>query len=526
MLHLTRQSYLQAESLDRIKKALRYNTRSDDGPFDQGDRVYFKRQRNSVWRGPATLIGQEGPTVVVKQGGYVSRIHCTQLRKVARTVEELKIYKQSPTTASPKQLSQNNDCIDHSIFEERTCETEDVDQEEKGTPDDDAPADHQKNEVSSTKQGCEPDDQQVESSKHIVFPSRNAMIRFSTPGDDRTYEARVIGRAGKSKGIHKHWANIEYTEPECLLGTRGAIDLQDGVSHWETVTALIATVQEEDFENAKTKELQSWEQFNVYTKVPLENQQFITTRWVCSEKEGTKKTRLVARGFEDPEYDIVLKVSPTCSKESFRAVLALFASRPHWNSGCIDVKTAFLQGSEIKRDVYLLPPIEARQPNTLWKLQKAVYGLTDAPRQWFNRVCDELLATGCVKSKYDNCVFYRRENSVCKDVLTVHVDDFWWAGDSLFEQTVVNYLNCTFVIGKITSVPCKYLGVDISRQGNGACSIDQTTYAAALNEISIDLQRKSEKSSKLTRGEEKTSSMHWTITVADSAFTPRSGFSN
>ena len=290
LLHLTRQSYLQAASSDRIKKALRYNTRSDDGPFDQGDRVSFKRQRDSVWRGPAKVIGQEGPTVVVKQGGYVSRIHRTQLRKVARTVEELKIYKQSPTTASPKQLCQNNDCIDHSIFEDRTCETEDVDQEKKGTPDDDAPADHQKNEVSGTKQGCEPDDQQVESSnlepddqqvessKHIVFPSRNAMIRFSTPGDDRTYEARVSGRAGKSKGIHKHWANIEYTEPECLLCTRGAIDLQDGVSHWETVTALIATVQEEDFENAKTKELQSWEQFNIYTKVLLENQQFKGTK--------------------------------------------------------------------------------------------------------------------------------------------------------------------------------------------------------------------------------------------------------
>ena len=154
------------------------------------------------------------------------------------------------------------------------------------------------------------------------------------------------------------------------------------------------------------------------------------------------------------------------------------------------MKTAFFQGYELKCDVYLLPPIEARQPNTLWKLQKAVYGLTDAPRQWFNRVCDELLATGCVKSKYDNCVFYRCENSVCNGVLTVHVDNFWWAGDSLFEQTVVNYLKRTFVNGKITSVPCKYLGVDISRQGNSACSFDQTTYAAALNEISIDLQRK------------------------------------
>ena len=46
------------------------------------------------------------------------------------------------------------------------------------------------------------------------------------------------------------------------------------------------------------------------------------------------------------------------------------------------MKTAFLQGKKIEREVYICPPKEAAT-NKVWKLQKCVHGLSDASRYWY-----------------------------------------------------------------------------------------------------------------------------------------------
>lgn len=86
------------------------------------------------------------------------------------------------------------------------------------------------------------------------------------------------------------------------------------------------------------------------------------------------KARLVARGFEEflPGID---KDSPTCAHESLRLVLAVLAQK-QWELRSMDIKTAFLQGQPIHRDVYVLPPVEANSPpDIVWKLKKCVHGL-------------------------------------------------------------------------------------------------------------------------------------------------------
>ena len=54
---------------------------------------------------------------------------------------------------------------------------------------------------------------------------------------------------------------------------------------------------------AKQVELQKWKDMEVYEEIEDQGQNFISTRWVITEKicEGQKgaKARLVARGFED-----------------------------------------------------------------------------------------------------------------------------------------------------------------------------------------------------------------------------------
>ena len=72
----------------------------------------------------------------------------------------------------------------------------------------------------------------------------------------------------------------------------------------------------------------------------------------------TPKSRLVARGFEEDNQDEIIKESPTCSKDSLRIISAI-TTQKGWDLRSIDIKTDFLQGETLQRNVYLRPPKEA-----------------------------------------------------------------------------------------------------------------------------------------------------------------------
>ena len=60
------------------------------------------------------------------------------------------------------------------------------------------------------------------------------------------------------------------------------------------------------------------------------------------------------------------------------SIFVLIASNK-WKVQVTDIKTALLQGKQIKRMVYLPPPKETNA-NKIWRLQKCMYGLADASR--------------------------------------------------------------------------------------------------------------------------------------------------
>ena len=68
--------------------------------------------------------------------------------------------------------------------------------------------------------------------------------------------------------------------------------------------------------------------------------------------------RLAVQRFEEPTKDEILKDFLTCSKENLGVVLNVIAHKK-WNVNSMDIKTAFLQGENIDRDIYVLPPKEA-----------------------------------------------------------------------------------------------------------------------------------------------------------------------
>ena len=253
---------------------------------------------------------------------------------------------------------------------------------------------------------------------------------------------------------------------------------------------------------AKEKELDNWNKFNVFKEVQDVGQKTISTRWVITQKEQENdkyiKARLVVKGFQEDER--IQTDSPTAAKSTLRMVIAL-AANESWSLQTIDIKAAFLQGKSLMREIFVIPPKEKRKDGILWKLNKVAYGLGDASRNWYLSVKDELQKLGMKQSKLDNALFRWYRHGKIEGIFIMHVDDFLFCGTSNFEKTIIDRIANKYKVGKRQTDNFKYVGLNISNTEKGII-IDQEQYGESLEEIHIPLHRKGDKQSPLNKEEQ------------------------
>ncbi|GJY57400.1 putative reverse transcriptase, RNA-dependent DNA polymerase [Tanacetum coccineum] len=116
----------------------------------------------------------------------------------------------------------------------------------------------------------------------------------------------------------------------------------------------------------------------------------IGTKWVFRNKKDERgiviknKARLVDQGYTQEEginYDEVF--APVAKIEAIRLFLA-YASFKDFMVYQMDVKSVFLYG-KIEKEVYICQPPGFEDPNfpdRVYKVEKALYGLHQAPRAW------------------------------------------------------------------------------------------------------------------------------------------------
>ena len=80
------------------------------------------------------------------------------------------------------------------------------------------------------------------------------------------------------------------------------------------------------------------------------------------------KVWFVTKGFEDAEKDFVATDSPTCLRETLGLLIALTVQN-NWELSRFNVKTTFVQGKPLTRDVFVIPLKEANT-SYIWKLEK------------------------------------------------------------------------------------------------------------------------------------------------------------
>jgi histone deacetylase 1/2 len=99
--------------------------------------------------------------------------------------------------------------------------------------------------------------------------------------------------------------------------------------------------------------------------------------------------------------------SPVVKAATIHLVLSIVVSKG-WSLHQLDVQNAFLHGI-LNEEVYMHQPpgyADKSHPNFVCKLDKAIYGLKQAPQAWYARLCAKLIALGFVLSKADTSLFY------------------------------------------------------------------------------------------------------------------------
>ena len=230
---------------------------------------------------------------------------------------------------------------------------------------------------------------------------------------------------------------------------------------------------------------------DVYTEVEDLGQKKISCRWVCTErlKAGKleAKARLCARGCEDPED--VPTDSPTCERDNVRLLLSVAATFS-WKIHSVDFKSAYLQGEDLDREIYLLPPKEAKT-NKLWRLNKCVYGINDAGKKWYNQLKKYLIQLKARMSTLDQAVFFSYQEGALHGIILLHVDDTLWAGSERFASDVIEPLLNRFLVSAEEHVSMRYLGLSLS-DDSYECSLSLGHYVRNLQEIPIEANRRTD----------------------------------
>jgi hypothetical protein len=155
------------------------------------------------------------------------------------------------------------------------------------------------------------------------------------------------------------------------------------------------------------------------------DQKAINCTWVLKLKKNQLmnvpikyKARLYAKGFQKTKgihYDKTY--TPTGKLVSLQ-MLIIFALNQGLSFHQIDIKSAFLN-APLKKDIYINPPqgIEIA-PNHVFKLNKAMYGLKQAPNALHHTLPEWLLQIGFRRCEAEPCVFWRKGT-----FLYLHVDD-------------------------------------------------------------------------------------------------------
>lgn len=186
----------------------------------------------------------------------------------------------------------------------------------------------------------------------------------------------------------------------------------------------------------------------------------IKSKWVFKRKFdkvgniSKYKARLVVKGYSQIHgIDYTETFAPVVRYGSIRHLLAL-AVKYKLGIEQMDAVTAFLQG-DLSEEIYLEQPDEFNDGSSkVCFLQKAIYGLKQASREWNKKLDGMLQKFGLKRSSVDPCVYHEIDGKIMLFV-AVYVDDLLiFTNDDHVKCNLKKFLKSNFMmkdIGAATS---------------------------------------------------------------------------
>nr|GEX10207.1 putative ribonuclease H-like domain-containing protein [Tanacetum cinerariifolium] len=176
---------------------------------------------------------------------------------------------------------------------------------------------------------------------------------------------------------------------------------------------------------AMQEELLQFKMQKVWVLVDLPyGKRAIGTKWVYRNKKDEigivirNKARLVAQGHTQEEgIDYEEVFAPIARIDVIRLFLA-YASFMGFMVYQMDVKSAFLYGT-IEEEVYVCQPPgfeDPDHPDKVYKVVKALYGLHQDPRAWYETLATYLFENGFQRGTIDQTLFIKKQKG---DILLV-----------------------------------------------------------------------------------------------------------
>lgn len=192
---------------------------------------------------------------------------------------------------------------------------------------------------------------------------------------------------------------------------------------------------------------------------------FVKKKFDAEGKFMKFKARLVARG-DLIKYDPEETSSPTANNITINIILSLCAKNKFLLSS-FDVPGAYLN-ADIDKELFIRIPKKVKDiwnrkfnkeklfNETIVKLNKALYGLPESSRLWYNHIKSFLLKNDFKINEEDNCFFMlKKESQTCYVIL--YVDDILIvSSDEIIEEQIhslfvkefggeINFRNLTFL---------------------------------------------------------------------------------
>lgn len=232
-----------------------------------------------------------------------------------------------------------------------------------------------------------------------------------------------------------------------------------------------------------------------------------------TEKELMAKCRIVALGCNHPKLAEQQHSAPTATKLGLMVRCQILASSQRyepngeavvepWQAVFADAETAFLQGKSGQTEpLFITVPDDPvfRSANDgyfaaaeLWEVIGNIYGLVNAPWNWFEHVVSILLDGGFIQHPLEVCLFLWFDRSdTLRCAILIHVDDFAITWSKYFE---IEYVQKSFTWGSwkqlVRGGPAgTYKAQQIRIELDGSVTITQEEFARGIESRPIPRER-------------------------------------